>query len=608
MKSKKWLISMGLAVVLVVAFALPACDGDGTEPVQRLTVGTLTDMPSMFMNPEALEYTNVGCWYSTHAIYEALGTYGKVGADPDDTDVLIPKLCTSYVVTNEERYHPINEVMQMAQVWTLTLREGVKWHDFATSGEYLDANDVKYTFENVLSPWDPSKPICWEEYWVDYEDTWWLNVTGTYEIELIYEHDITTAHPPGWWHWDPIVPEHVYGPAGNGTQVGWNEDPALWDGNHIGTGPWKYVDHKPDDYHHWERNDDWWGESEYGENEVEELWIITFPSMESLTAAFEAGTIDTYMSGFSYLKIPDYEAAPDITVEVQPGIAIYYLGFDLYTDDYWVDYGVEPVWNVTANPLHDKALRQAIAYAIDAQDIIDLVLGGSTYGELAAGWVYPESAGYNDELDMYAQNTTKAAELMVGAGYYQDGEGGGYLGQGKWVSNYTDETFAFTLTTTNVVSESDTGLAIKEDLDAFGIDITVATLDTGSFYDQIYDPEKDWELFVAEEEPSADPYSDWIWMLLTDPWGWGDSWAPSFWVNVEFNDGYELLYTAADPNVPRKAIQAIANEELPIYMLYREHVVSAYRTDKWTGWYNELGGPAYWFNPWSTYEVHWVGD
>ena len=314
------------------------------------------------------------------------------------------------------------------------------------------------------------------------------------------------------------------------------------------------------------------------------------------------------MAGFSYLKIPDYEAAPDITVEVQPGIAIYYLGFDLYTDDYWVDYGVEPVWNVTANPLHDKALRQAIAYAIDAQDIIDLVLGGSTYGELAAGWVYPESAGYNDELDMYAQNTTKAAELMVGAGYYQDGEGGGYLGQGKWVSNYTDETFAFTLTTTNVVSESDTGLAIKEDLDAFGIDITVATLDTGSFYDQIYDPEKDWELFVAEEEPSADPYSDWIWMLLTDPWGWGDSWAPSFWVNVEFNDGYELLYTAADPNVPRKAIKAIANEELPIYMLYREHVVSAYRTDKWTGWYNELGGPAYWFNPWSTYEVHWVGD
>ena len=610
MKSKKWFISLGLAVVLVVAFALPACEPEPEEPVQRLIVGTLTDQPSLFMNPEALEQTNVGCIYSSHAIYETLGAYGKVGASPHDTDVLVPRLCTSYTVTNEMRYHPINEAMQMAQVWTLTLREGVKWHDFATSGEYLDANDVKYTFENVLSEWDPSKPICWEDYWESEEATWWLNVTGTYEIELIYEDPITTVYPPGWWHWDPIVPEHVYGPAGNGTYVGWNEDAALWDGNHIGTGPWKYEDHKPDDYHHWKRNDDWWGESTvYGPNEVEELWIITFPSMESLTAAFEVGTIDTYMASFSYLKIPDYEADPDITVGVQPGITIYYLGFNLYTEDYYPEiWGDPPVLNMTANPLHDKVLRQAIAYAIDAQRIIDVVLGGSTYGDLAAGWVYPESAGYNDELDMYVQNTTKAAQLLTDADYYQDGGGGGYLGQGKWVSNYTDEQLEFTLTTANIVNESDTGLAIKEDLDAFGIDITVSSIDTGSFYDQLYMPEKTWELFIAEEDPSADPYSDWIWMLLTDPWGWGEDWAPTFWVDPAFNDGYEELYTAADPNVPRKAIQEIANEELPMYMLYREHVVSAYRTDRWTGWYNELGGPLYWFNPWSLYEVEWVGD
>jgi hypothetical protein len=31
MKSKKWLISLGLAVVLVVAFAIPACTGEPTE-------------------------------------------------------------------------------------------------------------------------------------------------------------------------------------------------------------------------------------------------------------------------------------------------------------------------------------------------------------------------------------------------------------------------------------------------------------------------------------------------------------------------------------------------------------------------------------------------
>jgi ABC-type transport system substrate-binding protein len=81
------------------------------------------------------------------------------------------------------------------------------------------------------------------------------------------------------------------------------------------------------------------------------------------------------------------------------------------------------------NPLHDEALRKAIAYAIDVQNIIDVALGGDTYlelvehgdlpayAELADAWIYPEMTGHNDELEMYEYNPTKAEQLLRDAGY-----------------------------------------------------------------------------------------------------------------------------------------------------------------------------------------------
>jgi len=619
MKSTKWLIRMGLAVVLVVAFALPACTGGGGGvTVKKLTVGTLTDVPNLNMDEEELEHSNMGCLYK-RMVYETLAAYPKVGDNPDDPNVFIPKLAVNYTVTYEKRYHPVNEVMQDAQVWTWQLREGVKWHDFDTSGEYFDANDVKFSLENAISEWDPAKPICWEHYWDTWDTVWWLNVTGPHTIEFIYEEPITTAHFPVWMSWDAIIPEHVFGPEGEGAYEGWAENASMWDGEHIGTGAFKWEEYVHNDHHKWVRNDDWWGYTDprFDQMDIDELWVQIFPSMDSLTSAFEADEIDTYMSSFSYASIPSFLEDPDITVELVPGIAMYYLGFNWYAKSGDYSYYDEDTYeygglNYTVNPLHDKALRKAIAYAIDAQNIIDVVLGGDTYlediehgdltayGELIDGWIYPEMAGHNPDLEMYLYNSTKAEQLLTAASYTKPGD--------WWVSPYTGEEITLELRASTDITESDTALAIKEDLEDFGIHVNFQTIETTTYLEQLYQPYSNgWDLFIGEEEPSADPIADWIWMLITDPWGWGWDWAPTYWYDADFNDRFTDIYTAVDPNVPRKELQAIANEELPMYMLYRQHVISAYRTNRWENWYNELGGPVYWFNPWSIYEVEWVG-
>jgi len=60
-------------------------------------------------------------------------------------------------------------------------------------------------------------------------------------------------------------------------------------------------------------------------------------------------------------------------------------------------------------------LRQAIAYAIDKQDIVDIAMGG--YGEVAYSWTYNESPNHNPALPQYTYNVTKARQMLLDAGY-----------------------------------------------------------------------------------------------------------------------------------------------------------------------------------------------
>jgi len=60
-------------------------------------------------------------------------------------------------------------------------------------------------------------------------------------------------------------------------------------------------------------------------------------------------------------------------------------------------------------------LRQAIAHAIDKQDIVNMVFGG--YGEVAYSWTYNESPNLNPDLTKYDYDTTATETLLLAANY-----------------------------------------------------------------------------------------------------------------------------------------------------------------------------------------------
>jgi peptide/nickel transport system substrate-binding protein len=580
--SQKWLISLSLVFLMAVTFTLSACTPsisddngivDDDEVTTEYRVGGLSMMDSLNMQPEGLMYTNVGCLYMIFN-YENLAAYPKIDGDPPQSNYdFIPRLATDYTVTYDGT----------DQIWTITLREGVKWHD----GEDFTADDVVFSVMYVQNKFDVTKPIDWNavEEDTEWEEVWSEHVLveadGPYTVKMTY---IDGWHQPedyvpNWWMYDPIVPEHVFGPEGEGVYEDWNEDPHLWDGKSIGTGPYKLTEFEPDQYVLFERFDDYWGPKPAAEKHL----FRFYGDPGSLNTALEAGAIDSLSDeSIPFLKIASYEADPNIEVSFDKGLSVYYLGFNLHPDEGY-------------KPLQDRVLRQAIAYAIDEQNIVALIYGG--YGEVPSGFIFSESPNYNPDLPDYSLDLEKSSKLLEDAGYTKVND--------YW-HNPDGEKIAFTLTTISGVY-ADMALMITANLQDFGLDVTHEIIDSTTFIQYLYQPDTGgMQAFIYAEDPGMDPMSDWIWMQMADPYFWGYGWNYTWYNNPVFNELFMENYLAENLDDKKNTLfemQAIMAEDLPLIFLARPDFISAHRTDRWDNWYNTIGGPYSWLNEYSVREV-----
>ena len=71
--------------------------------------------------------------------------------------------------------------------------------------------------------------------------------------------------------------------------------------------------------------------------------------------------------------------------------------------------------NCEKEPFNDPKVRQAINYALNQQEIIDVVLEGR--GQVANSVMNVNIPGYSEEITGYSQDLEKAKALMAEAGY-----------------------------------------------------------------------------------------------------------------------------------------------------------------------------------------------
>jgi peptide/nickel transport system substrate-binding protein len=146
------------------------------------------------------------------------------------------------------------------------------------------------------------------------------------------------------------------------------------------------------------RNDDYWGEAA----KLDKIIFRTIPEGNTRRQELQAGTID----GYDFVAPADYETleAAGAQVLVRDPFNILYLGFNGGN-----------VEGTNANPaLQDPRVRQAIAYAIDRQTIVNSLLPEGA--EVATQFLPPTVDGWADDVTTYEYDPERARQLLAEAG------------------------------------------------------------------------------------------------------------------------------------------------------------------------------------------------
>ena len=262
--------------------------------------------------------------------------------------------------------------------WTFTIRDDAKF----TDGEKVTAEDVAFTLETAKAA-QGSVDLTYMESAVAKDDT-----TVVITLSAPTSIFLNTLASVG------IVPEHAY-----------SED---YGRNPIGSGPYKFVEWKTQEQIIFTANEDYYGSAPAIENVT-----VVFMSEDAALAAVQAGKVDVAYSTATLgtTEVDGYHVEA-ITSADNRGFTLPVLPNEGKTTDNGAPIGN----NVTCN----LEIRQAIAYAIDRQQVADLVLNG--FGRPA----YSENDGmpWNNPEVKIETDVDYARKLLADAGWSDtDGDG-----------------------------------------------------------------------------------------------------------------------------------------------------------------------------------------
>jgi peptide/nickel transport system substrate-binding protein len=250
------------------------------------------------------------------------------------------------------------------------LHHGVKFHD----GRPLTSRDVKWTFDSLLTGKIRSTKAAAYRF-VDHLDAPDDNTV----IFHMKESDAALL-----WN----ISDGAIGvvPYGSGDEISHHP---------MGSGPFKFVAAETDKEVVIERNDDYWGEKP----RLARVLFAVVPDATTEALELRKGSGDVIINGsFPPDTVLTLAREPFLAVESAPGTRLAYLGFNLR----------DPI-------LKDTRVRQAFAYALDRQPMIDYLWRGEA--QPARSVLPPQSWAYNGDVPSYNHNPAKARELLDAAGY-----------------------------------------------------------------------------------------------------------------------------------------------------------------------------------------------
>ncbi|MGE5691449.1 MAG: ABC transporter substrate-binding protein [Pseudomonadota bacterium] len=160
----------------------------------------------------------------------------------------------------------------------------------------------------------------------------------------------------------------------------------------IGTGPFKFDSWTRGDKLTIVRNDDYWGDKA----KLDKVIFRPISDNAARLQALQTGEIQGY-DLVEPQDIPTIEGDSNLQILDRPAFNVAYVGF-----------------NQAKKPLDNIKVRQAIAYGLNRQEVVDNFYGGR--GEVAKEFMPPEVVGYADDVTEYQYDPEKSKQLLQEAG------------------------------------------------------------------------------------------------------------------------------------------------------------------------------------------------
>jgi peptide/nickel transport system substrate-binding protein len=430
--------------------------------------------------PTTLDSQQISDYNSHRAAY---GMYDHLLRFKDESTEVEPGLAESWEISDD------------GIVYTLHLREGVKFHD----GTDLNAEAVKFNIERQI---DPNHPYHDTGEFPYAEFTW--GMVDKIEVADEYTVNITLKEI-----FAPFLNHLAMHPAAMVSPAAIEEYGRDISIQPVGTGPFKFASWTPGVEVVLEKNLDYWGDPP----KIDRVIYRPIIEDQSRLTELEAGGVNFIVN------IPPDELArlkgdDRFTVVEQAGMHTWWVAF-----------------NHTRAPFDDTRVRQAMNYAVNKQAIVDNILKGT--GILAINPLPPVVWSYTDDVQRYDYDPEKAKELLAEAGY-PDGFPCVF-----WIPE----------SGSGMQQPVPMGTAMQADLKAVGIDCEIETFEWGTYLDKVIVPPEDAEFDLMEMSwigDNGDPDNH-LFILLS-----GEQWPPHGY-NMGFykNDEVDALLQEARTTLDR---------------------------------------------------------
>jgi peptide/nickel transport system substrate-binding protein len=444
-------------------------------------------------------------------------------------------------------------------VYTYKIRQGIKFHD----GQPMTAKDIKFSYDLYKAhddfPYINSYTTYIESTEAPDDNTIVLTLSDAIpniESQLVFMY---------------ILPEHIWAEHAEGSATVEFENNEI-----IGTGPFKMVEYKPNEFVHLGANKDHFAFPP----KVDEVIFQTFESQDVLVQALKSGQVDM-ITEMPATAVETLKADPNVKVvngaPFAPSVSDIIFNQTLPENCPTDDGGL-----CTGHPaLRDRNVRLALAHATNKQKLIDVVLLG--YGTPGLTLI-PDGLGlwYNNTIKDYEFDTAKANQILDDAGYADtDGDGVREMPDGtqplvfrmNWPSDSIDAPRQAEL-----LAEMWAEVGVKTELQAVDPDALTAQCCPAFDFDVIL-------------------------------WGWGSDPDPNLLLNVQTTGEIPAGYNETGYSNPefdalnaeqaveldlekRKELvwkmQEIAFNDVVYIIPYYEQSIQAYRVDRFTGWLTDF--------------------